>query len=269
MTLFCCDIDGTLLNSHRTLSQRTITAIGAVREAGHTVVLCSSRMPASMAALDRLAGGTGVPLIAYNGGLVLRHDGRVATNEHITAADARVAYDTCARLGLHGSFFAGEAWYAWSHDRWTQREINHTAVEPCAESAHDYAARGRMEVEPPHKIMGMGDAHLVDELERVLGQREGLVTYRSKATYLEVASAACSKGAGVRSIAADLGIDLAETVFYGDNDNDLSAFAVVGTAVAVANAKPQVLAAASEVTGAHHADGVAAHLEGWLRSHRT
>lgn len=266
MTLFCCDIDGTLLNSHRTLSERTVAAIRAVREAGHTFVLCSSRMPSSMAALDRLSGGTGVPLIAYNGGLVLRDDGSVATNEHIAPADARLAYDTCARLGLHGSFFAGDAWYAWAHDRWTQREINHTAVEPSAESAHDYAAPGRIEAEPPHKVMGMGDAHLVDELEQVLAGRDGLVTYRSKATYLEVASAECSKGAGVRSIAADLGIDLADTVFYGDNDNDLSAFAVVGTSVAVANAKPHVLEAASEVTAAHHADGVAAHLEDWLAS---
>ena len=137
MTLICCDLAGTLLNSHRTLSERTIAAIRAVREAGHSFVLCSSRMPASMAALDLLSGGTGVPLIAYNGGLVLRDDRSVATNEHIAADDARLAYDTCARLSLHGSFFAGDAWYAWAHDRWTQREINHTAVEPPALSAHD------------------------------------------------------------------------------------------------------------------------------------
>jgi Cof subfamily protein (haloacid dehalogenase superfamily) len=267
MTLFCCDIDGTLLNSHRTLSERTVAAIQAVRAQGHAFVLCSSRMPSSMVALDRLAGGTGAPLIAYNGGLVLRDDGTVATDEHIAAADARAAYEACARLRLHGSFFAGDAWYAWAHDRWTQREVNHTAVVPSAQSAHDYAAAGCIEAEPPHKVMGMGDAHLVDELERVLAGRAGVVTYRSKATYLEVASARCSKGAGVRSIAADLGIDLDDTVFYGDNDNDLSAFAVVGTSVAVANAKPHVLAAASEVTAAHHAEGVASHLEDWLSRH--
>jgi Cof subfamily protein (haloacid dehalogenase superfamily) len=265
MTLFCCDIDGTLLSSHRTLSERTIAAVRAVREEGHAFVLCSSRMPSSMVALDRLAGGDGLPLIAYNGGLVARRDGSVAVDERIAAEDARLAYDTCARLGLHGSFFAGNAWYAWGLDRWTRREVSHTGVEPAADSARDYAAPGRIEAEPPHKIMGMGDAALVDELERVLAGRAGLVTYRSKDTYLEVASAACSKGAGVRAVAKELGVDLADTVFYGDNDNDLSAFAVVGTAVAVANAKPHVLAAATETTAAHHADGVAAHLESWLR----
>ena len=237
----------------------------AVREAGHTFVLCSSRMPSSMVALDRRAGGDGLPLIAYNGGLVVRHDGSVAVDERIAPDDARLVYDTCARLDLHGSFFAGDAWYAWGPDRWTRREVSHTAVQPAAESAREYAAPRRIEAEPPHKIMGMGDPALVDELERVLRGRTGLVTYRSKDTYLEVASAACSKGAGVRAVASELGVALADTVFYGDNDNDLSAFAVVGTAVAVANAKPHVLAAATETTATHHADGVAAHLEEWLR----
>ncbi|MCU1536600.1 MAG: Cof-type family hydrolase [Humibacillus sp.] len=264
MTLFCSDIDGTLLDSHRTLSARTVAAIRAVREAGHSFVLCSSRMPSSMAALDRLAGGGGVPLIAYNGGLVVRRDGTVAIDEHIAPEDARLVYDTCAGLDLHASFFAQNRWYAWGSDRWTRREVNHTAVEPAPESAHDYASPGRIESEPPHKVMGMGDAALVDELERVLAGRPGLVTYRSKDTYLEVASAACSKGAGVAAVARELGADLADTVFYGDNDNDLSAFAVVGTSVAVANAKPHVLAAAHETTAAHHSDGVALHLEDWL-----
>ncbi len=264
MTLFCCDIDGTLLDSHRTLSARTVAAVRAVREAGHAFVLCSSRMPSSMVALDRLAGGSGLPLIAYNGGLVVRGDGTVATDERIAAEDARLVYETCARLDLHASFFAGNGWYSWGSDRWTRREVSHTAVQPATESAHDYAAEGRVEADPPHKVMGMGDAALVDELEQVLAGRPGLVTYRSKDTYLEVASAACSKGAGVASVAAELGVELADTVFYGDNDNDLSAFAVVGTSVAVANAKPHVLAAADETTAAHHADGVAVHLERWL-----
>ena len=74
MTLFCSDVDGTLLDHRRTLSSRTVAAIRAVREAGHTFVLCSSRMPASLEGLERLCGVEPTPLIAYNGGLVLRAD---------------------------------------------------------------------------------------------------------------------------------------------------------------------------------------------------
>lgn len=267
MTLFCSDVDGTLLDRRRTLSDRTVAAIRAVRAAGHTFVLCSSRMPASLEGLERLCGVEPTLLIAYNGGLVLRADRTVVTDVAIASDDAREAYAVCSRLGLHASFFAGDDWYAWGPDEWTEREATITAVDPSPESAHDYVATGRIDAHPPHKVMAMGDPALVDELEAALAGRPGLVTYRSKPTYLEIASAACSKGEGLRALAAELGVDLADTVFFGDNHNDVSAFAVAGTAVAVSNAVEPALEAAHVVTGHHREDGVAEYLEGWLASH--
>ncbi|KRF48989.1 hypothetical protein ASH01_04900 [Terrabacter sp. Soil811] len=267
MTLFCSDVDGTLLDHRRTLSSRTVAAIRAVREAGHTFVLCSSRMPASLEGLERLCGVEPTPLIAYNGGLVLRADRSVVTDVAITPADARATYAVCERLALHASFFAGDDWYAWGPDEWTEREATITAVDPSPESAHDYVSSGRVDVQPPHKVMAMGVPALVDELEAALTGRAGLVTYRSKATYLEIANAACSKGDGLRALADELGVDVSDTVFFGDNHNDVSAFAVAGTAVAVANAVDPALDAATVVTGHHREDGVAAYLEDWLASH--
>ena len=264
MTLFCSDVDGTLLDHRRTLSDRTVAAIRAVRSAGHTFVLCSSRMPASLEGLERLCGVEPTPLIAYNGGLVLRADRSVVTDVPIAAADARAVYDACARLDLHASFFSGDDWHPWGPDEWTERERTITAVEPNAESVHAYVTSGRVDTHPPHKVMAMGDPSLVDELEAALAGRPALVTYRSKSTYLEIANAACSKGDGLRALAAELGVDVADTVFFGDNHNDVSAFEVAGTAVAVANAVDPALDAASVVTGHHREDGVAEYLEGWL-----
>jgi len=267
MSLFCSDVDGTLLDHRRTLSSRTVAAIRAVREAGHTFVLCSSRMPASLEGLERLCGVEPTPLIAYNGGLVLRADRSVLTDVPIAPTDARAVYAVCERLALHASFFAGDDWYAWGPDEWTEREATITAVDPRPESAHHYVSAGHIDTQPPHKVMAMGDPALVDELEAALAGRAGLVTYRSKATYLEIANAACSKGDGLRALADELGIDVADTIFFGDNHNDVSAFAVAGTAVAVANAVDPALDAATVVTGHHREDGVAAYLEDWLASH--
>ncbi len=266
MTLFCSDVDGTLLDHRRTLSSRTVAAIRSVRESGHTFVLCSSRMPASLEGLERLCGVAPTPLIAYNGGLVLRADRTVVTDVPILPDDARAAYAACSGLGLHASFFVGDDWYAWALDEWTEREAAITAVDPRAESAHDFVASGRVDTQPPHKVMAMGEPGLVDQLEAALAGRAGLVTYRSKPTYLEIASSACSKGDGLRALAAELHVDLSDTVFFGDNHNDVSAFEVAGTAVAVANAVDPALDAAAVVTGHHREDGVAAYLEGWLAS---
>jgi Cof subfamily protein (haloacid dehalogenase superfamily) len=267
MTLFCSDVDGTLLDHRRTLSSRTVAAIRAVREAGHTFVLCSSRMPASLEGLERLCDAPPTPLIAYNGGLVLRADRSVVTDVPITAMDARAVYDECSRLALHASFFAGDDWYAWGADAWTSREATITAVEPSAASAHDYVSGAHVGQQPPHKVMAMGDPALVDGLETALAGRDGLVTYRSKPSYLEIASSACSKGRGLRTLARELGVGLDDTVFFGDNHNDVSAFAVAGTAVAVANAVDPALEAATVVTAHHREDGVAAYLEDWLSRH--
>src|SRR4051794_23895389 len=168
MTLFCSDVDGTLLDHRRTLSSRTVAAIRAVREAGHTFVLCSSRMPASLEGLERLCGVEPTPLIAYNGGLVARADRSVVTHVSIAPDDARAVYDVSARLDLHASFFAGDDWYAWGPDEWTHREATIPAVDPRPESAHDYVAGGRVDRQPPHKVMAMGDPASVDTLEAAL-----------------------------------------------------------------------------------------------------
>ncbi|SMG44616.1 Cof-type HAD-IIB family hydrolase [Agreia pratensis] len=264
MAVFCSDIDGTLLNAERTLSQRTIRAIRQFTDAGHTFVLCSSRMPASMRILEALYGGANVPLIAYNGGIVLRSDASVALDVPILPDDALLIYKTCREIELHASFYSGEDWYVWADDKWADRETNNTGVSPNPEFASEYFESGRMRTAPPHKIMCMGDPALIEQLEALLAARPDVVTYRSKDTYLEIANAGCSKGAGLAAMADELGVELADCHFFGDNYNDLPAFDVVGTSVAVANAKDAVLSAATVITGRHHDDGVAEYLEKFL-----
>jgi hydroxymethylpyrimidine pyrophosphatase-like HAD family hydrolase len=61
----------------------------------------------------------------------------------------------------------------------------------------------------------------------------------------------------------------ADIVYFGDMPNDLAAFDWVreggGRAVAMAHAHPDVLVAATDVTDANDADGVAAFLAGLPR----
>jgi hydroxymethylpyrimidine pyrophosphatase-like HAD family hydrolase len=53
-------------------------------------------------------------------------------------------------------------------------------------------------------------------------------------------------------------------VAFGDMPNDLPMLAWAGHGVAVANAHPEVLAIAAEVTGRNDDDGVAQVLERWF-----
>lgn len=264
MTLFCSDIDGTLLNAERTLSKRTIEAIAGVIAADHSFVLCSSRMPASMVRLREMYSDHLHPLIAYNGALVLVSDGSTPHDQPIGSSVAASVFEQCEAVDLHASFYCGDDWFVWGDDRWTDREVNNTGVSPSSRLTREYFAVGGTQSNPPHKIMLMGEADLIDGLEATLSNHREIVTYRSKETYLEIANVKSSKGLALQMLSADLGVDLGDTVFFGDNLNDLPAFEVAGTSVAVANAVPSVLAAADFVTARHHDDGVASYLEQFL-----
>jgi hypothetical protein len=74
-----------------------------------------------------------------------------------------------------------------------------------------------------------------------------------------------SKGNAMRDVAAAYRIDMRDVMYVGDSGNDLSALRVVGHPVAMANADPAVLAAASYTTGHVEEGGLAQALELALR----
>ncbi|HET9289540.1 MAG TPA: HAD hydrolase family protein, partial [Actinomycetes bacterium] len=70
-----------------------------------------------------------------------------------------------------------------------------------------------------------------------------------------------TKASALERLCRRLGVAASEVVAVGDMDNDLAMLAWAGTGVAVANATPEVLDAADEVTAANTDDGVALLLE--------
>jgi hydroxymethylpyrimidine pyrophosphatase-like HAD family hydrolase len=70
----------------------------------------------------------------------------------------------------------------------------------------------------------------------------------------------------VARIAARMRMRPDDVVAFGDMPNDVPVLAWAGTAVAVANAHPDVLAVADLVTASNDEDGVARHLQTLIRT---
>jgi hydroxymethylpyrimidine pyrophosphatase-like HAD family hydrolase len=87
------------------------------------------------------------------------------------------------------------------------------------------------------------------------------VVTTSSADLLEIAGPGVSKAVALAELAAGRGVVAADVIAFGDMPNDLPMFAWAGYAVAVANAHPEVLAAADEITVSNDEDGVAIVLE--------
>src|SRR6266540_3481605 len=80
--------------------------------------------------------------------------------------------------------------------------------------------------------------------------------------YIEICPRGVTKASGLAVVADSLGVDPRDVLVFGDMPNDLPMFGWAGwSRVAVANAHPEVLAMADEVTASNDADGVARYLD--------
>ena len=78
-------------------------------------------------------------------------------------------------------------------------------------------------------------------------EQNAVVRVRAEKLQVEVIHGVDDKATVLRQWATDRGIDLAETAYLGNDVNDLPAMALVGWPVAVADARPEVVAAARVV----------------------
>jgi Cof subfamily protein (haloacid dehalogenase superfamily) len=92
------------------------------------------------------------------------------------------------------------------------------------------------------------------------------LTYSTNNGLLELGPPDVTKASTLAAWCAARGIDARDVAAFGDMPNDLPMLVWAGRSFAVANAHPDVLAAAGSVTGSNDEDGVAAAIEGLFDS---
>ena len=251
------DIDGTLLNAEKELSAATIYELKRIKDR-IPIILISSRMPAAMIHLQEVLEITHQPLICYNGGLIM-HKGNVISSKTIANTITKDLIRFNDTINCHLSLYHIDEWYAPGMDYWTEREIKNTKVQPIIKDPLHVINDWEREDKAAHKIMCMGEKKGIDQLYAFLNDTysEQVHFYRSKDTYIEIANKSISKKTAVQAISKKNGIPLKEVLAFGDNYNDQTMLEAVGIGVAVANAKPEVLAIADYKTLSGIEDGVA------------
>lgn len=264
----CSDIDGTLLNKERELSERTIRVLQHIGNQ-MPVVLASSRMPSAMRHLQHQLGIDEHPLICYNGGYVLvyeNHVPRVIHSVDLPLEVARYVTAVVENRSIHASFYSEDNWYASQMDQWSAREEKVTKVKPVIKMAHDVVAQFESTKAPVHKVMCMGPEDEIARLEEMINNNFSVHVhaFRSKTTYLEITPRPVSKATALEKVLALKNIALSNALAFGDNYNDIDLLKHAGIGVAVENARPEVKAVANELTLANIDDGVAVALEKYL-----
>jgi Cof subfamily protein (haloacid dehalogenase superfamily) len=131
---------------------------------------------------------------------------------------------------------------------------------------HAVGDLGSWLAKPPTKLVSVGDPDALDELEGRMKARFDGRLYISKSLpfFLEFASPEVTKGAGLEFVATRLGFTPAQTVSFGDGENDVELLRWAGYGVAVANAHRRVLDVAGWVCPSADEEGVAQTIEALL-----
>ncbi|PKH15849.1 MULTISPECIES: HAD family hydrolase [Pseudomonas] len=256
------DMDGTLLLPDHSLSQRTIEAVRALREAGVLFSLATGRPPKAM--LQQIeALGVDLPTAAFNGGTIVKPDGTLLVAHYLPVTAALTALALFAdRPDIEIWVFSGGDWLLKDpHGPMVPREQSGLGYPPVVvESFEPY-------LQKIDKIVATSNnAQLLIELEALLlpkvdGQAQ---VSRSQPIYLDVTAMQANKGDALATLADYLGVPLEQTAAMGDGGNDPAMFHRAGLSIAMGQAEETVKRQADVVTGANTEDGAAQAIERYI-----
>jgi Cof subfamily protein (haloacid dehalogenase superfamily) len=258
--LAAIDLDGTLLRSDRTVSERSRAAIASACAAGIEVVVATARSPRGAGPLAREAGigglaicANGATLYDLDAGRIVRHTPLAVATAHELVRRLRDRFPEIVFGWEHELRFGSEpAYEALRRPEWWPRPED--AYEPCDPLEWTL---------PMTKLLARLPQADLEQLLAVAAELAGddASTTLAGDAFVEMAAPGVGKDVALAHLAAERGLAAEDVVAFGDHLTDRAMVAWAGHGVAVANAHPTVIAVADEVCASNDEDGVAIVLE--------
>jgi Cof subfamily protein (haloacid dehalogenase superfamily) len=254
--LIALDLDGTTLDSSGRIADRTKRAVSAVQARGIGVIVVTFRAYLSSKPFVRELG-LHLPLVCVNGALVKdASDDRVLDEFPLPAHAAREAVDYGALHGYDMCVFAGDS-YVGNPEIIRRFGVGHEHQWVTSNDLRDVVAKQSVLL-----VRYFGD-HFFEQARIELAHLgvEQVDDWLDTTFELTLMRKGVSKHFALERFAAQRGIDRADVLAIGDGALDAGMLRWAGHGVAVANAAPETLAAADEITLSNDEHGVAVVLE--------
>ena len=260
--LFVSDIDGTILESGKKISERNIQAVQKMVAAGITVTIATGRMyGAALPVAKEL--GVNVPIITYDGALIKSVEGEVLHCQYLPA-------DLIVEIT---NFFERKNWYLQNYSEdllYCAVANNLTALYEKAikVSCNEVGWEGmRNLTKDVCKLLTISDTaeetfEKINTLKTEFGNR--IEVTKSHPQFAEIIAPNVSKAAAVKILAEKLGVEKSEVMAIGDSDNDLPMLQAAGFSVAMGNADDSIKSACTFVTTNCAEDGFADAVENFV-----
>jgi Cof subfamily protein (haloacid dehalogenase superfamily) len=258
ISLVLADVDGTLVNEQKVLTERARSAVRGLRDAGIRFAITSGRPPMGMAMLlDALELDT--PIAGFNGGLFIKPDRSILEQKTLPDDLAPQALELIRAHGLDPWIYRGNDWLVGktdaphvAHEAWTVK-FQPKVVPDLGAKLDDVA-----------KIVGVSDD--LEKVQRCEADARaafgGLATAnRSQPYYLDVTHKDANKGAVVEFLSRYFDVPGTEIATIGDQPTDVPMFRKSGFSIAMGNAPGEVKKLASVTTDSYNDEGFAKAME--------
>ena len=270
------DMDYTLLNKEKKISEKNREAVRKAIEKGVRIVVATGRIYTSARVYARLLGAS-TPIIASNGAIVREAVfGNPEDTERTIFRDIlkEEAVGEMIRLtrkhGLFCHFFTEDTIYSeklvnvslryteWNKYLGEEDQVRVKVVDDIEEAL----LGGKVEI---LKAVVVDDDDEKIQIVRSGIERTGIVSAsQSLKGNLEVMNKGVTKGNAVRILSEIFSIPREEIIAIGDNENDLSMIEYAGLGIAMGNAEEMLKKAADYITTDYMEDGVAAAIEKFI-----
>lgn len=269
--LIALDLDGTLLNQEKKLSDRNRAALESCIRHGILIVPATGRPASGIPDFIRQIPGVQYGILTNGARVADLTDGTIISEQLIHweracqvmtfLAQYPVAYDPY--VGGRGKM---EARFRNHLDQYGLPEVMKQLVLSTRDEVENelaYVQQGKTQVEKINVFTS--DPVLRMELWENLKQFDDLIVTSSLEFNLEINAAAATKGGGLRKLAEYLGLRTQQTMAFGDGSNDLSMIQEAGIGVVMANGMDMLKKEADYITLSNDQDGVAAAIYHFLK----
>ena len=261
------DLDGTLLNTKKELTDHTRRVLAEAINAGILVLMATGRPFTGIPEELRTFPGIHYALTS-NGARVLDTDhNKILIEQLLPMESAKKAlrifekYDTLSEIYFDGQGYADAAKLdnvgKYHHDpnMWNYVRTTRIAVP----DIWDVIAKENRNMDKVQALFANMDERAAAWKE--LSELKELELVGSLSYNIEINAAGVNKGTALVALGKMLGIPRESIMACGDGDNDVHLLREVGFGVAMANAQPQVKEAAYYITASNDEDGVACAIE--------
>lgn len=260
MKAVALDLDGTLLNSKKEISEENKNILKKLSENGVEILIVTGR---PYPITKKIAQSLEIPLtvICYNGARVMNlKTDEIIFEKVLEENQVLKIIEFCRKNKKDLNLFQNDIWYVEDLESiGTKYYKNNSKLEPILRSFDTFDNLQMI------KSIIIDENDILEKVEKELRDILGNTVYftYSQDKYLEILNKDVNKGLTLKNVLEEKGIELSECIAFGDAHNDLEMLELAGVGVAMGNAHEILKSRVQHITDTNDNDGVAKFLKSW------